>query len=580
VAAVRRHAATIAAAAVAVGAAALLLIASRGSWFYLDEWDFATRAVQLSAETIFYPQNQNCHATVVLVYRAMFELFGFNDYLPFRLLMILLVIGVGLLGYVYARRRIGPWWALLPLGLLVASPSYEVMLWPFQIGQLLSAAAGLGALLLLERGATRRNLGVAAALLVVAVMSSSVGVPLVALVVYDRLLTPGRRREVLVALPAVAAYGWWYAEYSTREPRPNEFTAAALNTAARRTVDIGDGVVQSLLGLGSRGATGALIAQIGLVVLVVLVCWRVFGPYSKGRGRVIALAGALVTYWFLLAWGRPSQAGIEISGRYLFLSQILILLLLVEVATGVADWLRDERVRRPQPVRVGGVVAAGALVVVAGLALIHNARTELDFGGTLRQNARAMRGQVYALFLLPDDRRATATVYLEALGSQIPRSSSQLFQVFDSFGGPTVSEADVKALPADARQRTDQALFANYVTPVATPPGAGAPPSVTVLGGEGARQRTAGSCETIRARPGGRALVAVGAPQGGFSIANIGATPLTIQGRRYASGWDGPARADVAPKTSLTVSLPADRGTAPWRLRAAGEGMRLCALGA
>jgi hypothetical protein len=574
-----RRAPTIAAALVAAGGAALLLVASRGTWFYLDEWDFATRATHLSAESTFYPQNQNCHAMVVLLYRALFELFGFNDYVPFRIVMTLLVVVIGVLGYVYARRRVGPWWALLVLALLVASPSYEVMLWPFQMGQLLSGAAGLGALVLLDRDATRVNRAVAAALLVVAVMSSSAGVPLVALVIYDRLLTAGRRLEALVSLPAIAAYGWWYAEYSTREVRPNGFNAPAFNAAARRVVDIGDGVVQSLLGLGSQGAKGALAAQIGLVVLVVLVCWRIFGPYSKGRGRVIALAGALITYWFLLAWGRPNQIGIETSGRYLFLSQILVVLLLVEVGVGIAAWRRDGRPLRPRPVRAAGWVAGAAAVVVACLALIHNARTELDFGGTLRQNARAMRGQVYALFLLPDDRRAAATVYLEPLGWQIPRPSTRLLEAFDRFGGPTPAEADVKALPADARARTDQALFGSYVAPGPPARGSGAAPDVAVLQGDGARLRKSGPCVAVRA-PGGRAVVAVRPPPAGVSIANSGAAPLTVQGRRYASDWNGPARVDVAPGNALNVIPPPDRGTAPWELRVAGEGVRLCAPGA
>jgi hypothetical protein len=577
----RRRTPTIAGAVVAAGAAALLLVASRGTWFYLDEWDFATRAAHLSAESIFYPQNQNCHATVVLLYRAILELFGFGTYVPLRLLMTALVVGIGLLGYSYARRRIGPWWALLPLALLVMGPAYEVQLWPFQIGQLLSGAAGLGALLLLDRDATRANRAAAAALLVIAVMSSSAGVPLVALVVYDRLLTPGRRLEALVSLPAIAAYGWWYAAYSTREPRPNQVSSQAFDAAARKAVDIGDGVMQSLLGLGSQGAKGALLGQIGLVVLVVLVCWRIFSPYSKGRGRVVALAATLVSYWFLLAWGRPSLLGIEVSGRYLFLSQILVVLLLVEVAVGIASWLRDERARRPRPARIGSAIAGVALVVVAVLALVHNARTELDYGGILRQNARAMRGQVYGLFLLPDTRRASATVYLEALGSQIPRTGGQLFDLFDRFGGPTPAEADVKALPADARARADQALFRTYAAPgpPGGEPGAGPPPAVELLAGEGARLRASGACVTIRAPRGHQVLVAVRPPEGGVSIANLGGVPLSVQARRYASDWDGPARVDVAAKTSLNVSLVPDRGTAPWQLRVGGEAGRLCGLG-
>ena len=139
---VRRHAPTIAAAAVAAGGAAVLLVAGRGTWFYLDEWDFSLRAADLSADSIMGPNNQNWHGTVVLLYRALLEVFGFGHYAAFRILATALIVAIAVLGYVYARPRIGAWWALLPLALLVASSAFEVQVWPFQIGQLLSAPAG------------------------------------------------------------------------------------------------------------------------------------------------------------------------------------------------------------------------------------------------------------------------------------------------------------------------------------------------------------------------------------------------------------------------------------------------------
>jgi hypothetical protein len=574
---VRRHAATVAAAAVAIGGAVVLLAAGRGTWFYLDEWDFSLRAAHLSLDSIMGPNNQNWHGTVVLLYRAIFELFGFH-YAPFRLLATGLVVAIGLLAYVYARRRIGPWWALIPLALVVASPSFEVQLWPFQMGQLLSGAGGLGALLLLDRDPTRGNRAAAAALLVLAVASSSVGVPLVALIAYDRLLTPGRRREVLVALPAVVAYAIWYAEWGTREPSPNEFTAPALSAAADRVVSIGDGVVTALLGLTSQGAKGTLIGQIGFAVLVVAVCWRIFGPYSKDRPRVIALAAGLVTFWCLLAWGRgPQGAGIEVSGRYLFLSQVLVVLLLAEVGAGVGEWLRAERARGRRWAEPGRVVASAAVAVVVALALVHHVRTELDFGGILRENARAMRGQVYGLSLLPPERRAVAPFYLEALGPQIQRSASPYFDLMGRFAGPDPGEEEVRALPADARGRADLALFGANLAAAAAADlrSGGAPPEVGVVGS--ARPRQAGPCVTVRSA-GGSVLVTVRPPPSGMAVENLGAAPLELRGRRYAPGWAGPGRVDVAPKTTLPVILQPDQGSEPWRLRLSGAAVRLCSL--
>ena len=222
------RAAAVAALFVIVAALVIVLAAGRDTWFYLDEWDFAVRATNLSADSVLTPQNQNWHSTTVFVYRGLLDLFGFSSYVPFRLVSAGLLAGLGVLGYLYARLRIGPWWALLPLALLIISPGFEILLWPFQMGQLISAVAGLGALVLFDGALTRGRGIVIAVLLIVAVASSSAGIPLVALVVYDRLLMPGRRVEALLALPAILAYGLWYLEYGTREDAPNDLTAGAL----------------------------------------------------------------------------------------------------------------------------------------------------------------------------------------------------------------------------------------------------------------------------------------------------------------------------------------------------------------
>ena len=567
-----RRAPSFAAAAVAAGAALVLLIAGRETWFYLDEWDFSLRAADLSLDAIMNPNNQNWHGTVVLLYRALFELFGFDGYVAFRLVGVALVVTIGVLGYLYARPRIGPWWALLPLALLAVSPSFEVQLWPFQIGQLLSGACGLGALLLLDREPTRASLGGAAALLVVAVASSSAAIPLLAVVIYDRLLTRERRREVLVALPAVVVYGLWYLEYAGREPRPNKLSADALSAAADKAFDVAHGNITALLGLTSQGSKGTLAGQIGVAILVVVVCWRIFGGHSEGRTRVIALAGGLVTYWSLLAWGRPFNEGLGVSGRYVFVAQILLVLLLVEVAVGVVPAMRDRRLR---------LASAAAVVVVMGLALIHNVRTELDFGGFLRQNARAMEGQVYGLALLPPDRRASAPIHLEPLGTQIPRPAGAYFDLFDRFGGPAPTEPDARALPSDARARADQSLMLAFAAPQPTAAAqAGSPPEVTaVVGGAAPQARADGSCATVRSS-GGQGVFELTPPPAGVAVSNMGPGPLTVQVRRYASDWLGPARADVAEDAPLTLRIAPVTGAAPWRIRLVGEAARVCSLAA
>ena len=73
-------------------------------------------------------------------------------------------------------------------------------------------------------------------------------------------------------------------------------------------------------------------------------------------------------------------------------------------------------------------------------------------------------------------------------------------------------------------------------------------------------------------------LVQVQVPESGMAVTNTSQGALTVQGRRYAAGWDGPAKVVVAPQTSLVIRLPADFGAEPWHIRVAGSAGRFCTL--
>src|SRR4029078_5726307 len=106
--------------------------------------------------------------------------------------------------YVLSRRRIGPWWALVPLALVLVSRGWEPLLWAFQMGQLLSILCWLGALLALDRRDWRGDL-TTSVLLVVALASSSFAPPLVLAVAVELVLSR-RWRTLWVLIAPAAAY--------------------------------------------------------------------------------------------------------------------------------------------------------------------------------------------------------------------------------------------------------------------------------------------------------------------------------------------------------------------------------------
>ena len=137
-----------------------------------------------------------------LIYAIVFKLFGGNV-LSFRILEVAGIALVAGLFFVLAKRRVGPAIALaLSIPLLFFGSASEATLLPQGLQHAYCIAAGLGALLALERDSPRADVGVCA-LLIVSVAIYSVGLAFVAGVAVSVLLRRDRReRSWTFAVPA------------------------------------------------------------------------------------------------------------------------------------------------------------------------------------------------------------------------------------------------------------------------------------------------------------------------------------------------------------------------------------------
>ena len=203
------------AAFVAVQAIAFVvyLVIGRHVWFFLDEWDFiVTRGVNWHDVT--RPHAGHFVALPVLVYRAMYGVFGMRSYLPYQVLIVVLhLTAAGLLRVVMRRAGVGPWMAT------IASTAYvffgaagQDILWAFQITYVGALVLGLTQLLLADLDGTldRRDwLGLAAGL--GAILCSGVGVAMVVVVAIAALLRRGWRAAAFHTIPLSVLYGaWWW----------------------------------------------------------------------------------------------------------------------------------------------------------------------------------------------------------------------------------------------------------------------------------------------------------------------------------------------------------------------------------
>ncbi|MDX6583607.1 MAG: hypothetical protein QOI10_2791 [Solirubrobacterales bacterium] len=366
-------------------AAVVILAAGNGLSFSGDELYYFGRQADVALPPVHYgsfsleyllaPHNGHLQPAGKLIYEAMFVIFG-ADYTPFRVLELLLVmVSIGLF-FELARTRLGaPVALLLAILLCFLGAAWEVLLWPFDLHTIGALAAGLGALLVLERGGRRAD-PIACLLLCVSIAFVELGVAIAAAVAVSILIRGDRRRRLwIVAVPGVLYIAWYlWARRFELTPVGLENAAdvigswfdslRAVGSSLTGTLATGDGAPVPVVGLS---AFGAVLAG-GAIALFALRLRRGALPPTFWP-----LLTALLVYWTFIGLAERSAD----SSRYVFAGAVLVLLV-------AADLLRD---RRPGP----GAIAILALIVA--LALPGNIAKLEDGGDYLAKDAELTRGE-------------------------------------------------------------------------------------------------------------------------------------------------------------------------------------------
>ncbi len=290
--------------------AALILAWESKLTFAFDEWDFLLGRGGVSADVFFAPHFEHIAIAPVAIYKSLLAAFGMDSPRPFQVTDAVVVIAVFVLLFAYLRRRVGAWLALAGvLPLLFFGPAWDSILWPFQIAFMGSMAAGLGALLALDREDRPGDLA-ACALLTVSVTFSSLWLPF-AIGIAVSLLT-GRdalRRAYVVAVPAVL-YGLWWLGWG--HEADSVVTFANLATLPQYVLDGLASSVSSLLGLEVfKDDTESIAldwARPLLIVVSSLMALRVRRLGKVPRGAWVAIAIAL-SFWVLERRERESCSG-------------------------------------------------------------------------------------------------------------------------------------------------------------------------------------------------------------------------------------------------------------------------------
>lgn len=262
-------------------------------WFMGDEWAFFVGGSIADPAVLFRPIHTHWSTLPILAYRALYNVFGLNSYLPFQLCVILLHLTLCYLLRVIMRRAgVGPWVATICAAALVLFGSAEVnILAGVQLSQVGSMVLGLLHLILADRDGRieRRDwLGLTCGL--GSIMSSGMGPPLVAIVGIAVLCRRGWRPALFHTLPLAIVYIAW--SLSTEAALQADTFIPPLEFILK-WIFVGQSGV--FLALGGYGVVAAALATI-LVVGTMLAWIPLALPVFRQRASLPAamLFGALV----------------------------------------------------------------------------------------------------------------------------------------------------------------------------------------------------------------------------------------------------------------------------------------------
>lgn len=529
-----------------VASAALLLALGSGLTFFQDTWAFLMHRREFDVEAFLAPHNEHIVLVPVAIQKLLLALFGMTSATSERVVLTALLLVTAVLFFVWTRRRLGPWAALIAtVPLLFLGPAWQVLLWPFEMGYVGALLFGVAMLLALDREDARGDLA-ACAFLVVSIAFSTLGLTFAvgaAVALLLRRRERGLRRAYVVAVP-LAFYLLWYLGWG--HEAESQVTLGNVLDSPGFVFDGLASSLDSLVGLSTVPIEGPGAPTWGrplLAIAIVLAIWRVRRgpPLSSGFWPVLAITGS---FWFLAAFnqipGREAYAS-----RYMYAGGLLLLLVVVELLRGV---------RIPR----GALIAAGAVVA---LAAIPNTIVLEEGEDWLREQTVLTRSDLAAIEIARQTVDPGFQLTLEVAGTSalVDIEAGNYLEAAEEHGSPAYTQAELAAAPEDGREQADIVL--SQALPLATE-------SDVEAGGSRAGCATVPPGEHEVPLPLGPGLTRIEVPPGEDAELDL---------RRYATD-EFPVPTNGAPAGAVTLlEIPADESSRPWRMEVdADQPVRVC----
>jgi hypothetical protein len=538
---------------VALLASALLVCAL--CWdltYFQDTWAFLLDRQDFSVHSFMMPHNEHIVVLPVVVTKLLLAVFGMTSARPEMFAMTLTLLVSGALLFVYVRRRLGPWLALIAATMLLfLGSAWPILLWPFEIEFSGAVMAGLGMLLTLDRDDRRGDVW-ACVLLTISIAFGSLGISfaVAALVdVFQKRHSRGWRRAYIALIP-LALYALWYLGWG--HEAEHHLTLHNVLMSPQYVFDGFASALDSLFGLSGIPVNSPGQPEWGRPLLIGAIALVAFGQWRKPgfSSRFWPVAAAGVSYWLLAAFNFvPGREAAQ--SRYVYAGVVFVLLM-------AADLLQGIRFSRK------GLLIVGAVAICALGPNLSQMKDGADWekGQSVLTRADTAAMEIARRTIPPSF--TLGSVEVSGTTSLAIVEAGKYFEAVDRWGSPAYSPAELESAPQPGRHYADillgQALPLSTVTQLETyDAGAAAENCVTLAAG------SSSPTSEVRLSPGQTRIELAPGPHAGFSL------------RRFATG-EYPVVTEGAPGESTTLlRIPRDNATQPWYLHVeASQEARVC----
>lgn len=530
--------------------AIVLIVAQWRVTFFQDTFAFLLDRQPWTLHSIVFPHNEHFVAIPVLITKVLLAIFGMSSNVPEQIVMGITVLAAAILLFVWLRRRLDPWLAVIGATLfLFLGSAWPTILWPFENEFTLPVVFGMAGLLYLERDDSKGDKR-ACVMFVLATVSGSLGVCFIAAAFVDFLLKGKERgwRRLYVFAAPLLVYLVWYAGWG--HTAEHHITIQNILHSPQYLLEGFASSLDSLAGLST--ITADVPGQndwgrplvIGAIGLLAFAQWRRPG-FSRTFWVVSALA---VSYWLLAAFdfipGREASAA-----RYVYAGALFTLSMIAEV---LRSWPFS---------RTALWVAAG----VAVLAIGPNLAQMKEGSSWLREQSVFTRTDIGALEIARDSvspEYALLSVESTGTASLGLVNAGLWFEAVDKWGTFADTPAQIEAEPEGAREKADLILAEALPIKSTVEPGGLAPaaPSGT-------------ACTTL---PGGSTGKQVELKPGRITVEIAAGAPPTVAMRRFATE-NFPVFLAAQAGATTAIEIPKDRASQPWYLHVeAAQEARVC----